>query len=99
MCYIEVEVVFDWSTKSVAIPYKVWEWLEKPYDVKHPINTYSFYADHLQDLLKTVKFSECGMSSSTLEETTYMYFIRLLNDCEGNTFRTGISEKGRKNSH
>ncbi len=68
MCYIEVEVVFDWSTISVFPT-------------------------------KTVKFSECGTSSRTLKEMTYMYFIHLLNDCEGNTFRTGISEKGRKNSH
>ena len=34
-----------------------------------------------------VKFSEPGTSARLKEENTYMFFIRLLNECEGMLLR------------
>ena len=38
---------------------------------------------YIQDLFKTVHFSEKGTNARIREESTFMLFIDLLNSCEG----------------
>ncbi len=44
---------------------------------------YISFLDGLQALLKDIRFSPKGSSERVKEESTYMYFIDFLNECEG----------------
>ena len=44
------------------------------------------YSDVIQSLFD-VQFSESGTTARVEEEETYMYFVKLLNECEGNKNR------------
>lgn len=42
-----------------------------------------FYADVLRKLFTNIKYSQRGSSARIREETTFMYFVEYLDDCEG----------------